>query len=360
MPKNYASLVENVKRRSNPDSLNESVLFSKSFSDELSGLSSPDLKILEYVKRAMEGVEARYTERTIEVGDKVKEQLKKNNPSLDYKYQGSVMCNTHIKGHSDIDLVQITNTFYSHETRDNFTEKYNLDYNLTSYQRTNLLGIIKGTPFVGDVNADLRKIRTDAENVLVSIYKNVNISKPKCIEVNPTNPDRDVDVVTASWYKNVNSVVKNDDDLQGIQIYDKAKNSRLPVDYPFLKIRLLNEKDKSVNGRLKKMIRFVKTLKSDSEYNLKELSSFDISSVCFNIPILDYYDKPYYELVVVLYNELKKIIVNDAYRDSIMSIDGSEPVFRGKEEKVRLLGLIFNEIASVYQDLSAKTFFFML
>ncbi|WP_284652111.1 hypothetical protein [Flavobacterium terrisoli] len=355
MPKNYASLVENVKRRSNPDLLNESLLFSKSFSDELRGITDSGSKLLEYIKRSMQGVEPRYTERTFEAGDKIKEQLRKNNPGLDYKYQGSVMCNTHIKGHSDIDLVQITNSFYSHESITKFNEKYSSGYYLTLPQKQNLLEVINGTPYQGDTNADLKKIRTDAETVLVSTYKNVDTSKPKSIEVNPTNPDRVVDVVTASWYVNVNSAMNDDADLKGIQVYDKAKNTRLPVDFPFLKIRLLNEKDKSVNGRLKKMIRFVKTLKADSEYDLKQLSSFDISSVCYNINALDYYDKSYYELVFVLYSELKKIIENETYRNSIMSIDGSEPVFRGKDEKVRLLGLIFTEIASLYQDLLSRT-----
>jgi hypothetical protein len=355
MQKNYANLVENVKKRSNPDLLNESELFKKTFSDELKGLAGSELKIFEYIKRSMQGVEPRYTERTIEAGDKIKEHLKKNNPNLDYKYQGSVMCNTHIKGHSDIDLVQITNSFYTPESKMKFNEKYNSDYSLTFTQKQNLLNVINGTPYQGDVNADLRRNRLDAERVLVGIYKNVDTAKPKSIEVNPTNPDRIVDVVTASWYETVNSALNNDTELKGIQIYDKLKNARLQVDFPFLKIRLLNEKDKTVNGRLKKMIRFLKTLKADSESDLKGISSFDISSICYNIPYLTYYDKPYFELVIVLYFEFNRIIQDENYRNSIMSIDNTEPIFKGKDDKVRLLRLIFNDLTSIYKDLLPKT-----
>jgi hypothetical protein len=355
MPKNYASLVENVKKRSNPDLINESILFNKSFSAELSGLSSPDVKILEYIKRAMQGVESRYTERTIEAGDKIKEHLKKNNPNLDYKYQGSVMCNTHIRGYSDIDLVQITNSFYFHENKIKLNEKYNSDYTLTYSQKQNLLGVINGTSYLGDVEGHLRNIRTNAENVLLNVYKNVDITKAKSIEVNPTYPDRIVDVVTASWYKSIDSIISNDDELKGIQIYDKHKSTKLSVDFPFLKIRLLNEKDKSVNGRLKKMIRFLKTLKADSDVDMKGISSFDISSICYNIPILNYYDKPYYELVIILYLEFKKIIDDENYRNSIMSIDNTEPIFKNKEDKIRMLRLIFEELNSIYNDLLPQT-----
>lgn len=357
MQKNYADLVQRVKSRSNPDSIRETELFSKSFNEDFRGLGIPYTEVFEYVKRAMQGVESEYTERTIEAGNKIKEHLKRNNSSLDYKFQGSVMCNTHIKGHSDIDLVQITNSFYSHEPIVKFNEKFTSSSYLTLSQKQNLLSVINGTPYKDDVRDNLRKIRLEAETVLTSTYKYVDITKSKSIEVNPTNPDRLVDVVTASWYKNVDSVLDNDVDKNGIQIYDKEKNLRLPVDFPFLKIQLLNEKDKSVNGRLKKMIRFLKTIKADSEYNLNEISSFDISSICYNIPTWKYSDKPYYELVIVLYSELKKIIEDENYRNSIRSIDNTEYIFKDKNEKVRLLRLIFNELLPIYQDLSPQTSF---
>jgi len=355
MPKNYTNLVENVKKRSNPGSLNEAVLFNKSYSDELRNISTSDLKVLEYVKRAMQGVDAVYTSRTIEAGDKIKEHLKRNDPSLDFEYQGSVMCNTHIKGYSDIDLIQITGSFYSHENITKFDEKYKFDFSLTLSQKQSLLNVINGRSYEGDANSDLRKIRINAENVLTNIYKYVDITKAKSIEVNPTNPDRTVDVVTASWYKTAESEVNSSKELRGIQVYDKDKNMRLSVDYPFLKILLLDQKDKSVNGRLKKMIRFLKTLKADSDYDLKGISSFDLSSVCYNINTSLYKEKIYYELITVLFLEFKKIIEDDNYRNSIMSIDKTEFIFAGKDEKVRLLKLIYSELSSVYSDVLPKT-----
>lgn len=355
MRKNYSNLIQNVKRRSNPDSINESLLFEKSFSDELGQLKSSGTEVLEYIKRSMNGVEARYTERTIEAGDKVKGHLKKNNSSVDYRYQGSVMSNTHIKGHSDIDLIQLTSSFYSHEIAQNFSNRYFSEPNMSFSQKQKLLNVINGTPYSGNSNTDLRLLRLNAEVVLFSTYKNVDIDKPKSIEVNPTEPNRIVDVVTASWYRTVDSEFNEDEILRGIQIYDKKKNESLAVDFPFLKISLINKKSKETGGRLKKMIRFTKTLKADSQQNLKGFSSFDICSICYNIPIHEYFNLSYYQLVYVLHQEFKKISANEVYRNSIKSIDGTEYIFYNKPEKIRLLRLLYQEIVDVYQDLLPNT-----
>ncbi|MGV6832653.1 MAG: nucleotidyltransferase domain-containing protein [bacterium] len=345
--KNYTTLIENIKRRTNPDIISESILLDKTYSDELRQLANK--KVLEYVKRAMRGVEPKYTQRSIEAGNKVKSHLKDNNSTLDYKFQGSVMSNTHIVGHSDIDLVQISNSFYSHENQVKFTQAYN-SLTLSESQINRLLEVINGTPYAAKATDTLRKIRNDAERVLTSVYTYVNTRKAKSIEVELTNPKRSVDVVTASWYKNVNSVLTNDEDRRGIQIYDKERDIRLPVDFPFLKIKLLNEKDAGVNGRLKKMIRFLKNIKADSGVDIN-LTSFDISSICYNIPSYKYSDKVYFQLVFVLYEEFARIADDKEYRDSIMSIDGSEPIFKNQEEKVRQVKLLFKELNDVFQDL---------
>ncbi len=61
----------------------------------------------------MNGVEQSYTERSKEAGERVKNHLKETLNDVVYRYQGSVMTNTHIKGNSDIDLLVITDKFYT-------------------------------------------------------------------------------------------------------------------------------------------------------------------------------------------------------------------------------------------------------
>ncbi|MBR9845293.1 MAG: hypothetical protein GYB35_03885 [Algicola sp.] len=347
MARNYDELVRRVKARYNPAEIDETTLLNESLREELKALSGS--KVMEYIKRSMQGVEPAYTQNTIVAGEKVKTHLKNNNPNLDYEYQGSVMSNTHIKGYSDIDLIQICNLFYGHDSRTRFTEEYRND-NLTEAQRWALLEVINGSIYEGDANQDLRKMRLEAEKVLLSIYNDVDLSKNKSIEVILTNPKRKVDVVTASWYKSVNAAKTGDKAEKGISVYDKSKNERLPVDFPFLKIKMLNEKDKTVNGRLKKMIRFLKTIKADSDIKI-DISSFDISSLCYNINFLTYYDKPYYELVYVLQVELDHLVADEFYRNSIKSIDGTEYIFRDKPEKHGQLALLLNQLNSIRKDL---------
>lgn len=347
MAKNYEELVRRVKSRYNPAAIDESTLLNESLRTELKALSGS--RVMEYVKRSMQGVEPMYTRNTIVAGDKVKTHLKKNNPNLDFEYQGSVMCNTHIKGYSDIDLVQICNRFYGHDSKTKFSQEYQ-QFGLTEKQRRALLDVIEGSIYAGDAIKDLRDMRLEAENVLLAVYNDVDTSKDKSIEVNLTNPIRKVDIVTASWYKSVNSAKSGDNVDKGIRIYDKAKNNMLPVDYPFLKIKMLNEKDKTVNGRLKKMIRFLKTIKADSDVKIK-VNSFDISSVCYNIDVLSYHNKPYYELVYILQVELGKIVTDDFYRNNIKSIDGTEFIFRDKPEKFGQLALLLNELSTIKKDL---------
>ncbi|WP_031446053.1 hypothetical protein [Arenibacter algicola] len=347
MKKNYELLIQRVKQRSNPNAIDESVLLEKSFSAELKGLY--DKKVLVYIKRAMQGVEPVYTSNTLVAGDKVKTQLKNLYPKLDYKYQGSVPSNTHIRGYSDIDLVQIGGGFYAHDDRSNFITEYQKP-NLSQDQKIRLCEVINGAPYLGNSNEDLKKIRLNAEEVLTKAYKEVNILKAKSIEVNLTNPKRMVDVVTASWYKSVEAVLSANDYENGIQIYNKEKNHRLNADFPFLKIHLINKKDSDVNGRLKKMIRFLKTLKADSDIEI-DFSSFDISSVCYNIEKIKYYDKSYDALVHVLHEELDRIAIDSVYRDTIQSIDKSEHIFRDKPEKIAQLKLLLDELKIIREDL---------
>ncbi|MFL0111127.1 nucleotidyltransferase domain-containing protein [Tenacibaculum maritimum] len=353
MAKDYESLIRKVKNRTNPDITNESVLLEKSFRDELGRTT---VKANEYVKRVMRGVEPRYTERTFEAGKKVREHLKKNNPNLDFEFQGSVMTNTHIKGHSDIDLVQITNRFYFHEGRQNFQKaKESFEYSYTEKERLSV--IAEGTSFEGDDKMTLREIRIDAENVLNREYKYVDTTKGKSIEVKPTNPFRKVDVVTASWYKNVKAVAKADKEERGIKIYDKNDHKILPEDFPFRKIKLVNQKDSGVNGRLKKMIRFLKNVKVDSDYKI-DLTSFDITSISYNIPTYKYYDKSYLELVHVIYEEMYKIYSDKVYRDSIKSVDDTEYIFRNNPEKVEHLRTLLTEVNLIKNDIIVASFIY--
>ncbi len=347
MNKDYRTLIDRLKHRQNPDGL----ILEKSFSDELvdSGYKYADV----YIKRAMQAVEPEYTQKSMEAGNKVKEYLKSKLSNVDYEFQGSVMTNTHIKGYSDIDLLTICNNSYGYDSWGvskilSEAAQYPYSYSQTLVNRLN--EVQKIPSYQGNPLDDLHALRLNSEYHLNNQYSYVDISKPKSIKVSLTYPKRDVDVVIAGWYNNAKFYLNNEDKIyRGVQIYDKEKKSKIPADYPFLRIYRLNQKDASVNGRLKKMIRFLKTIKCDASVEI-DLSSFEINSICYAIETDRYKYKTYIELLPVLWFQLNRIITDEDYRKNLYSIDDKEQVFKD-DYKTQQLKLLINELNQIGNDL---------
>jgi hypothetical protein len=341
----YRQLAQSVQNRLNPDK--KYLLERKVFSD----LADAPTDILKYIKLAMRSVEPEYTEKSIEAGQRVKEHLSPLS-NVTFKYQGSVMTNTHIKGHSDIDLLTICEKFYSYDSL-NVNNILSSPIEKAKYSYTQISKLERETQisaYTGNYLEDLRNIRFNSENILRNIYSQFDDSNGKAIKIRNLSLKRDVDVVTASWYDGVSSIINDKGDFRGIQIYDKNKNLVCPVDYPFLSIKRINERGKSTNDRLKKMIRFLKNLKADSNQNI-DLSSFDINAICYDIDTTKYIDKSYHELVYIIYMQLDSICKNKNHSDNIVSVDGKEYIFRYNESKLTNLKKLMTELTSVFVDL---------
>jgi hypothetical protein len=346
MGKDYKILAQNVRSRLNPEGL----LFEKAFRDELSTISYSD--ILVYIRTAMKGVPAEYTQRSMDAGEKVKGHLKRELTDVTYKYQGSVMTNTHIIGASDIDLLVICDKFYHWD----WSEVYQILNNPTrklkyySSQIEKLEKETKMNKYQGDSIQDLRNNRLISERVLLHTYQICNVSKPKAIKVKNLNLNREVDIVIANWYDSVSSIIFGKGDNRGIQVYNKDTNSKGKVGFPFLSISRINNRSSSTNGRLKKMIRFLKNIKEDSDYKIK-LNSFEINAVCYDIEPNIYINLSFYELVFIIYKQLKSIVNDESHANRIVSVDGTETIFRDNPEKIDDLRLLLTEVESIYSDL---------
>lgn len=344
--KDYRRLIENVQNRTNP----ENISISKSFSDELSSISYSD--VLRYVRYAMKAVEPEYTQKSRLAGENVQTHLKRNLQSVIYRYQGSVMTNTHIRGNSDIDLLVISDLFYSfdRETICRTVSTDSLQTNLNYNQIQKLQNELQGGGYANTF-FDLRKNRIDSENTLIPVYDICDITHPKAIKIKNKNLNREVDIVIANWYDNVNSVLNNkDSDYRGIQVYNKDSNSKGNPDYPFLSIKRINDRSSATNGRLKRMIRFLKNIKVDSKVDIK-LSSFDINAICYDIDTAKYWNKNFYELVPVVYLQLKSLVEDSYHSNRLKSVDGNEYIFLGNPGKLENLRQMMNEIDSVLLDL---------
>ncbi len=346
MQKKYQQLISSVKGRINP----ENFALNKTFSDELSTISYSE--VLTYIRLTMKSVEPEYTQRSKDAGERVKEHLSKDLNNVSFKYQGSVMTNTHIKGYSDIDLLAISDKFYSYDAA-SINQLLTSPEKKAKYHHTSLSKLeieVNKPSYSGNVIEDLKALRKDSENILTKTYNEHDISKPKAIKIKNLSLNREVDTVIANWYDDVSSIINNKGEYRGIQIYNKETNARESADYPFLSIKRINERSSETNGRLKKMIRFLKNSKANSDLKI-DLSSFDINAICYDINTNLYQNLSFYQLVPIIYNQMKEIATNEKKADSLVSVDGREYIFKNRPAKKENLKLLLAEVESVFIDL---------
>lgn len=346
MAKNYILLTESIRARINPDN----IAIQKAFSDELSTLSYSD--VLTFIRFAMKSVEPEYTQKSKDAGERVKEYLLKELTDVTFKYQGSVMTNTHIKGHSDIDLLTICEKFYTCDSS-NIKELLNTPVRREKFRQTSIEKLereFKTSNYKGNSLEDLKEMRLASEKILLDVYKICDISHSKAIKITNLSLKRDVDIVIANWYDDVSSIINDKGDFRGIQIYNKEKNEKEKADYPFISINRINERSASTNGRLKKMIRFLKNVKAISDHEI-DLSSFDINAICYDIDPTKYQNLTIFELVPLLHFQLKSICTNHEHSSRLISVDGREYIFRENPSKLDNVNKILGELEGVYKDL---------
>lgn len=344
----YRQLLSDIKTRHNPEKqyLVESRMFT--------GLPSDISDLQRYVYLAMMAVDENYTSKTKEAGQRVKTHLQEGGlTDVSYHYQGSVMTDTHIRGYSDIDLLVICEKYYSYDSVNikRILESYNPSYNCSEVSK--LRAVDNASPYTGNVYDDLRTIRVQSENILSRKYLKCDINHPKAIKITNQDLHRDVDIVTAGWYDDVNSII-NDKNIiyRGIQVYDKLTNDRCDADYPFLSIERINTKSANTGGRLKRMIRFLKNIKADSKQKIN-LSSFDINAICYDIDINKYKELHYLNLVTIVFLQLHKIAYDESYANRLTSVDGKEYIFRGNNKRQEV-ATMYQKVHSIYSILKKQ------
>jgi hypothetical protein len=345
MSQNYRVLTESVESRINP----EHIALQKSFSEELSSLSYSD--VLVYLRLAMKGVDKVYTARSKEAGERVKTHLSSLS-NVSFRYQGSVMTNTHIRAHSDIDLLTIDDKFYrydSYATKKAINENA-VSNNLNWSQLQKLNTEVNTSNYSGSSIDDLRQLRLNCENILTSKYSICDTTHSKAIKITNLDLKRDVDIVVSNYYDDVLSIVNDKGEFRGIEVYNKDAHSCEDVDYPFLSIKRINDRGDETVGRIKKMIRFLKNTKQKSSADIN-LTSFDFNAICYNIEASRYKFLKFYELVPVLHAQLKSLRDNQFHANSLMSVDGREPIFANKPQKAESLKSLLNEVDQVYYDM---------
>lgn len=299
---NYSKRLNNLRTRKFDSALNESTL-SK-------GFDSYDMpENLKYLMESMRPIDKKYNDITLQASDNVQNHLERElnlHFSRDYRTQGSVICNTNIQLHSDIDLLNIIARY--------------------AYLPPN---IPPPNPYTeSDPQIDIEQLRDQATKIMKSKYDEVDTKGAKSIWIYNKNLRRKVDIVFAYWYNSEQYLQHGSEYYRGVQLYDFFAKEKQNADFPFANIQNVNHKGDSTNDGSRRGIRLLKNLKADSDQKI-ELNSFQLTTIVHNIENarLQYSLGSEWQIGKVVSEEMNTLIEIPTYRKKIKSPNGTEYPF---------------------------------
>jgi hypothetical protein len=337
--KNYKSRLSRLESRRTDPLISKSIL-SESFGQK----TLPET--VRYVFESMIAIDHAYTAKTYEEAERVKNQIHKNLASdvvVAFEHQGSVPLNTHIKVHSDLDILAITTKFFSLQSPQVPTYTYK-----------------------GDPVTDLRNLRKNIYTTLSVNFPKAEVdnSKPKAISISKGSLLRKFDIIVANWYNTnayVSSYQKKD---RGLDIFDSAKDRRFE-DFPFSHMAMVEAKaSRIIHDNFRRLIRLLKSLKMDAE-PMVDLSSFMITSAIYHMADSDLMvnENNSTRLLVNASRHLTKLVDNATYRQSLSSPNGHEMLFGSDETRKiaqfrRLKAELDDTIADLGNELRSSSSFY--
>ena len=262
-----------------------------------------------YTVASMARLDPRYTEITYEQGDRVKNQLcqafESSGIGCDFEYQGSVTNDTHIKSHSDIDLLCITRRFETLESPQ-----------------------VPTYPYGGDPVQDLKDIRETGAKTLRSVYPAAEIddSGSKSVSIEGGSLSRKIDIVPANWHNTNQWAASQAKRFRSVEVLDLKSGTRLK-NSPFMHNYQIKVRDEKVSGGLRKVVRLMKSLRYDR--GTIKLSSYDLTAIGYHMPEHQLHTFPGGEIPLLC--RLKAYIdflgSNKEYCLSLDVPDGSRKIF---------------------------------
>lgn len=217
---------------------------------------------IEYISDSADAVDETYTAKSISERDRIESFLGKalegKSLNVSFAYQGSLSNNTHIKVHSDIDLLVVIEHFYSVLPPLTVTVRYE-----------------------GDPVQELEQLRTACATLLDNRFyrATIDVAGAKSISIMDGSLSRKIDVVPANWLhtESYRSDTSNRYHL-GIQVLDAHRRERV-VNYPFAHNARVESRDRETGGTYRRLVRLVKAVRSDADRPI-QISSYDIAGLC--------------------------------------------------------------------------------
>lgn len=334
----------NVRRRGtdriamlSADSARE--VFAKSLFEESYAKRAANQRYTKYALGAMQAVDADYTRIGIEEATRVGKQLEsglvKQGMSVEFRLQGSVPCDIHIRGVSDVDLLVLEGRFIRYDAQ-------GLKAQQGGY----------GPPLTYSTLSALQGLRQHSEAILVDAFPaaTVDTEGSKAINLSGGSLRRPVDIVPSNWYDTADFQRTGAEVDRGVEILNRDVPEHV-LNMPFRHIQRISQRDHECLGGLKKAIRLCKNVKADAieEGTQINLSSFDIASALWHADLA--------ALTVGIANELAILAEATRFLDYLYSHreyaatlrvpDGSRAIFdaRSKFEALLQLSLEMDDLA---------------
>jgi hypothetical protein len=278
-----------------------------------------------YAIGAMQAVSETYTRISRETADRVANQLRDRLAHVgidaEFRLQGSVPLDVHIRRVSDVDLLVIDKSFLTYKT---------------GGRKALSGGYIPSTRASTDV---LRRLRMQVEEDLPGAFPaaDVDTNGAKAVKISGGSLPRSVDVVPAHWLDSVDFQTSGREVDRGVEIYNKKTDERIE-NFPFLHIARVAERCDSVGGGLRKAIRLCKSVKADSDRDVT-LPSYDIAATMYHADMGALRWGQYFDLAVLAETQRFLDVIardHDLARTFVVP-DGTRKVFDSVE---KLNGLV--------------------
>lgn len=304
-------------------------VLAKSMTEEGYVKRAPNQKHTQYAIGAMQAVDNDYTKISIEEAERVGKQLdsglKGRGIDVAFRLQGSVPCDIHIRGVSDVDLLVLDEGFFTY------------DINGPRARGGHFNSPISYTPI-----SALIALRGGAESILKDKYPaaKVDTSGGKAIKLSGGSLRRPVDVVPSHWHDTIDYQASWREADRGVRILDKSVPESV-LNMPFRHIELISQRDVLARTGLKKAIRLLKNVKADAieEGSKINLPSFDIAATMWHADLSALAAGAIFELAIVAEatRYLDHLARNFTVAKTLLVPDGSRAIFNTNE---KLEGLV--------------------
>lgn len=296
----YSKRLRNLQTRKFSQELNESAL-----SESFTRFDIPEN--VKYMMESMRPIDKKYNDITLQASENVKNHLEKGlnlHFTRDYRTQGSVVCNTNIQLHSDIDLLSIIGRYHFLPPNVNPTNPYT----------------------DSDPKIDIEQLRNQATTIMKAKYDDVDTTGSKTIRIYNKNLRRHVDIVFAYWYHSEEYLRNKTEYYRGVQFYDFHARERVTKpDFPFAHIQNVNFKGNMTNDGSRRCIRLLKNIVADSDGSI-DLTSFQLTTIVHSIDNMKVRYQPGFDgkIAAAVSQELGTLIELPTYRRGVKSPNGTE------------------------------------